>query len=168
MFVIMIKITGKILFDPKDRTKKHKFQSEWKKMVLVEFSGDLCDYYSWFIKKRYNLELNRPLRGAHISFINDSVRDMGVNADKWEDIKKKYNGTEVTLTLDPDVRGDGKHWWLVVEHESRKPLLEIREKLGLGKPYWGMHLTVGYANERNIEHSRYIVDNVVKYGGGYN
>lgn len=164
----MIQVTGKIWFDPKNVTKKHNTQAEWKRMAMVTFEGEMTEYYSWFIKKRYNLELNRPLRGAHISFINDSVRDMGVHADKWEEVKKKYNGTEVTLTLDLDVRGDGKHWWLVVEHESRKPLLDIRSELGLGKPYYGMHLTVGYANERNIEHSRYIVDNVVKYGGGYN
>ena len=164
----MIQVTGKIWFDPKNVTKKHNSQAEWKRMAMVTFEGDMTEYYSWFIKRRYNLELNRPLRGAHVSFINDSVRDMGVNADKWEQIKEKYNGTEVTLTLDLDVRGDGKHWWLVVEHESRKPLLDIRSELGLGKPFWGMHLTVGYANERNIEHSRYIVDNLVKYGGGYN
>jgi hypothetical protein len=93
---------------------------------------------------------------------------MGENTDKWEDIKREYNGTEVTLTLDPDIRSDSKHWWLVVEHESRKPLLEIREKLGLGKPYWGMHLTVGYANSKNIEHSKYIHGLVTKYGGSYN
>lgn len=164
----MIQVTGKIWFDPKNVTKKHNTQSEWKRMAMVTFEGDMTEYYAWFIKKRYNLELNRPLRGAHISFINDSVRDMGVYADKWDEVKEKYNGTEVTLTLDLDVRGDGKHWWLVVEHESRKPLLDIRSELGLGKPFWGMHLTVGYANEKNIEHSRYIVDNVVKYGGAYN
>lgn len=164
----MIQVTGKIWFDPKNVTRKHNAQAEWKRMAMVTFDCDMTEYYSWFIKRRYNLELNRPLRGAHISFINDSVRDMGVNADKWEDIKKKYNGTEVTLTLDVDVRGDGKHWWLVVEHESRKPLLDIRSELGLGKPYWGMHMTIGYANDKNIDHSQYIVNNVVKYGGGYN
>jgi hypothetical protein len=56
----------------------------------------------------------------------------------------------------------------VVEHESRKPLLDIRSELGLGKPYFGMHLTIGYANEKNLEHSKYIHGLVTKYGGGYN
>jgi hypothetical protein len=122
----------------------------------------MTEYYSWFVKTRYNLTLNRPLRGAHISFINDSVRDMGVYADKWDEIKEKYNGTEVTLNLDVDVRTDSKHWWLVVEYESRKPLLDIRSELGLGKPYFGMHLTIGYANEKNIEHSKYIHNSIKK------
>ena len=165
----MIQVTGKIWFDPKNVTKKHNTQSEWKRMAMVTFEGDMTEYYAWFIKKRYNLELNRPLRGAHISFINDSVRDMGVYADKWDEVKEKYNGTEVTLTLDLDVlkcitpnKPNAKHWWLLVEHGSRKPLLDIRSELGLDKPFWGMHLTIGTANERNIEHSEYIHDCVKK------
>jgi hypothetical protein len=164
----MIEITGKIWFDPKNVTKKHNAQAEWKRMAMVVIEDDSTEYYSWFINKRYNLSLNRPLRGPHISFINDSVRDMGDKADKWDEVKEKYNGKEVKLILDTDVRSDGKHWWLVVEHGSRKPLLDIRAKLGLGKPFWGMHMTIGYANEKNIEHSKYILDLVTKYGGGYN
>jgi len=164
----MIKVTGKIWFDPVNRTKKQNAQAEWKRMAMVTFNCDMTEYYSWFIKRRYNLELNRPLRGAHISFINDSVRDMGDKASKWEEVKKKYNGTEVTLTLDVDVRTDSKHWWLVVEHESRKPLLDIRSELGLGKPYWGMHMTIGYCNPKTEEHSRYIHGLITRFGGGYN
>lgn len=164
----MIKVTGKIWFDPINRTKKHNIQSEWKRTAMVIFDCDMTEYYAWFIKKRYNLELNRPLRGAHISFINDSVRDMGVCADKWDEVKEKYNGTEVTLTLDVDVRTDSKHWWLIVEHESRKPLLDIRSQLGLDKPYFGMHLTIGYANSKNEEHSKYVHGLITKFGGDYN
>ena len=164
----MIQLTGKIWFDPKNVTRKHNLQADWKRMAFVVFDGDMCEYYSWFIKKRYNLTLNRPLRGAHISFINDSIRDMGDKADEWDRVKEKYDGTEVTVTLDLDVRSDAKHWWLVVEHESRKPLLDIRSELGLDKPYYGMHMTIGYSNERNIEHSKYIIDLVTKFGGSYN
>lgn len=29
-------------------------------------------------------------------------------------------------------------------------------------------MTIGYANEKNVEHSRYILDLITKYGGGYN
>lgn len=164
----MIQLTGKIRFDPKNVTKKHNLQSDWKRVAFVEFEGDICEYYSWFIKKRYNLTLNKPLRKPHISFINDSIWDMGDKADEWDRVKEKYNGTEVTVTLDLDVRSDANHWWLVVEHESRKPLLVIRSELGLDKPYYGMHMTIGYSNERNIEHSKYIINLLTKFGGSYN
>jgi hypothetical protein len=164
----MIELKGKIWFDPKNVTKKHNNQAEWKRMAMVMFDGDVSEYYAWFIKKRYNLILNRPLRGAHISFINDSIRDMGDKADMWGEVKEKYDGKEITIMLDPDARTDSKHWWLVVEQESRKPLLDIRAELGLGKPYYGMHMTVGYANERNIEHSKYILGLIREFGGSYN
>ena len=164
----MIQLTGKIWFDPKNVTRKHNLQADWKRMAFVVFDGDMCEYYSWFIKKRYNLTLNRPLRGAHISFINDSIRDMGDKADEWDKVKEKYNGTEVMVTLDLDVRSDANHWWLVVEHESRKPLLDIRSELGLEKPYYGMHMTIGYCNPKNEEHSKYIINLLTKFGGSYN
>jgi ABC-type phosphate transport system ATPase subunit len=106
----MIELKGKIWFDPKNVTKKHNNQAEWKRMAMVMFEGDASEYYAWFIKKRYNLILNQPLRGAHISFINDSIRDMGDKADMWDSVKDKYNGMEVKLILDTDVRSDGKHW----------------------------------------------------------
>ena len=67
---------GTIIFDPKDRTAKHKAQASWKKIAMIEFGGDMCDYYAWFIKKRYGVTLNSPLRGPHISFINDHVNDL--------------------------------------------------------------------------------------------
>jgi hypothetical protein len=49
-----------------------------------------------------------------------------------------------------------------------KPLLDIRSELGLGKPYYGMHMTIGYCNSKNEEHSRYIHGLITKYGEGYN
>lgn len=161
----MFQVKGKIVFDVEDVTKKHLRQSSWKKMAMVVFDCDMDKYYSWLLRRRYNIKLNPPLRGPHVSFINDSVDDMN---GKWEEVKKKYDGTEVTITLDPDVRSDGKHWWLVVEHESRKPLLDIRSELGMGKPFYGMHMSIGFANEKNIEHSRYILGLITKYGGSYN
>ena len=52
-----IKTHGKIIFDPLDLTKKHKNQSDWKRMSIISINDDACDYYAWFIKKRYNLVL---------------------------------------------------------------------------------------------------------------
>ncbi len=165
----MFKIKGKIKFDPKNYTKKHNKQSEWKRIAMLVFDCDLCDYYSWFIEKRYNLKLNRPLRGSHVTFINDALIDFDDDSEeKWEEIKNKYDGTEVEVVLDVDVRSDSKHWWLVVEHGSRKPLLDIRNEFKLGNPYWGMHMSIGWANDKNIEHSKYILGLIMKYGGSYN
>ena len=66
---------GTIVFDPIDRTAKHKKQSGWKKVAMVvidgeiakdkRIEGDTSEYYAWFLKKRYNIMLNSPLRGTH-------------------------------------------------------------------------------------------------------
>jgi len=173
----MIKLKGKILFNPADLTKKHKGQASWKKMALIMFEGDVSEYFSWFIEKRYNLKLNRPLRGAHVSFINDSLNDMkqglmtehdGICELKWKQLAKKWDGKEIEVVLDPDVRSDGEHWWFIIPQESRDLIHEIRAEVGLGRPFFGLHMSIGYANNKNIAHSKYIVNLATKYGGDYN
>lgn len=148
-----IKQKGKIMFDPPDVTNKHKKQSEWKKTAMVSIEGDIALYYSWFLEKRYNLTLNRPLRGAHVTIISDRESDMNY---KWEEVKAKWDGKEIEVTLSVDPRTDGKHWWLNVPEEERIEIHSIRQELGLERPYFGLHLSLGHANDKVIEHSEYI------------
>ena len=170
---MMILLKGKIEFDPVDRTKKHKDQASWKKVAMVVFEGDICEYYAWFIKKRYSLSLNKPLRGAHITFINDSLRDMGQNIEKWDEVKAKYSGKEIEVVISIDPRTDSDepnstgHWWLNIPEECRHELQSIREELGLGRPYYGLHLSIGHANERNKDHSAYIHRSIKFYGESF-
>lgn len=159
-----ILVSGKILFDPDDHTKKHIAQSSWKRIAMIMVDGEVSEYYSWFIKKRFNLVLNKPIRGSHVSFINDSMRDLSLNGTytddqiqiRWEGVKERWNDKIFEVSLYTNARTDGKHWWLNVTDESRADLQQIRSELGLNKPFFGMHLTIGYANERNIDHSNYI------------
>lgn len=160
----VIKITGKILFEPENKTKKHVLQSSWKKIAMVQIDGDICQYYSWFIKRRYNLELNKPLRGAHISFINDSMQDLTQNGlipveeaeSKWEEIKSKWDGKEVSIILDVSPRTDANHWWMNVVNRETHLLQDIRNEIGLSKPFYGLHMSLGYVTDKNLEHSNYI------------
>jgi len=174
------KLKGKILFDPPNITSKQIRQDEWKKVACVLFDGDVCDYYRWFIKKRYNLPLMGPIRGPHITFINDSHNDLGKQGlAMWDRVKKYWNNKPIVIELSVDVRSDGINWWLVVPEESRGELHKIRNSLGLGRPYFGLHMTVGTAvdcvdeddtpipniikaKRMNVEHSKYIVDLLTK------
>ena len=165
-----ITLTGKINFEPEDKTKKHLNQASWKKIAMVLIDGEICEYYAWFIKKRYNLPLNKPLRGAHVSFINDSMRDLTQNGkiseaealNNWEVVKKKWNGKKIDIVIDLDPKTDNRTWWLNIPHDEREGLQAIRNELGLGRPYFGMHMSVGYANEKNIDHSVYIHELIKK------
>lgn len=168
------KYQGKIFFEPPNKTRKHELQSDWKKIAMVLFDGDITEYYAWFILKRYNLVLNKPLRGAHLSFLNDSVLDIKTGSkvddieELWANVKNNWNDKNIEIEFSPDVRTDGKHWWLTLSEESKIFLQSIRNELGLSKPFWTFHLTIGYANDINIYHSEYIHNLIKKFGNEYN
>lgn len=179
-------LEGTIYFDPEDVTNKHKSQASWKKMAMVVFNGDVAEYYAWFIKKRFNLDLSKPLRGAHISFINDSIDEMTTHCKTtaerqalWSKVKKKYHKKKINVVLDLRPHIETPHWWLIVPHSERGELQAIRDELGfinkktgLSRPYFGMHMTIGTAVDKrsdikndagaanakvmNIAHSDYI------------
>lgn len=147
----------------------------------------MCDYYAWFIKKRYGITLNSPLRGPHISFINDHVRDLNggfyhpekSGSDKerhhmWEQLKKKYHNTNINVTISSEIQTNGEHWWLSIPYEHRKDLHNIRSQIGLPMPNLGknpdgsikplgIHLTIGYAVNGRINDEDFI-DGVMKAG----
>tara|TARA_R110000868_G_scaffold59092_2_gene181490 strand:+ start:393 stop:932 length:540 start_codon:yes stop_codon:yes gene_type:complete len=170
-----ITLRGKIVFDPVDKTKKHEAQGSWKKVAMIFFYGDLCEYYNWFIERRYNLPLVKPLRRAHVSFINDRGSDTN---GKWEEVKRKWDGKKIDVTLDISPRTNATHWWLIVPEESRGEIHDIRAELGLGRPNFGLHMSIGYAKDTydkdkldtngmtakrmNEAHSKYIHELIIK------
>lgn len=153
----LIKVVGKIDFLPTSKTKKHNAQSSWKKTALIKTNCDIESYYAWFIKKRFNLELNSTIRGTHISFINDKF----TNDKMWNEFSKLFHGKEITFYYDPSVHSNGKHWWLKVQSTDAE---NIRIAMGLSKtPHYSMHLSLGYANEKNLEHSKYILRQILRF-----
>ena len=152
----IIKLTGKIVFDVEDKTNKHKLQSSWKKTAFVFIDGDACEYYSWFLNRRYNIVLNKPLRGCHVSFINDSIRDLSDNGQKnieeidklWNEVKNRWDGKDIDklqllcMPLDKNLRCirslDASHIYLL-EHMKQVTLQVIREKYGLEEEYIKMY-----------------------------
>ena len=169
-----ITYVGKILFEPPNKTKKHIAQASWKKVAMIMFDGDVAEYYRWFLNRRFNIELNEPQRGAHITFINDSIDDLNnrqgtINEKEaiWESLKQKWDGKEIEVTFNLRPFSNIYHWWLIVDHKHREEIHSIRAEAGLGRPYFGLHMTFGIQTEnfnekgeimfnRHIEHSRYI------------
>jgi len=152
-----VKFKGKLLFDPEVITNKQERHSEWKKSAMVVFEPDLrpeekgiTDYYAWFIMRRFGLPLQRPIRRAHVTVINDRASNTN---GKWEQVKNKWNGREIEVVLHVDPflgiknrKGNYDVWWLTVPYEHREQLYEIREELGLPRrPYFGFHMTIGNA-----------------------
>jgi hypothetical protein len=154
---MLLKLSGTVEFEPGNKTRKHLSQASWKRVVMIRTHDDLSEYYAWFINRRFNLPLNKPLRGAHITIVNDAERDFvwGVEP-KWSEIKKMYHGKPMDFYIDLEPRTNGEHWWLRVYC----PLGEtMREELGLSRePYYSFHLTIGHANEKYLAHSEYILN----------
>ena len=163
------RIVGKVIFDPADLTKKHEKHSEWKKHVIAFIDDpDFCDYYNWFITKRYGVTLVKPIRGLHFTIINDKLKD-GENATEgsYKDSKRVFNKKLIDIEYSLDTRTDGKHWWLRARSNDA---LFIRQKIGLTpKPYWGFHITIGRAEGRafEVEHSKYIHRLIKKFGNEF-
>jgi hypothetical protein len=159
-------IQGKILFDPMNLTRKHEAHSEWKKSVLALVNEpDFCDYFAWFIKKRYNLKIVEPQRGVHLTIVNDKLSD-GINATerKYSRSKKMFDGKVIDIHYDLDIRTDGRYWWFkAISNEA----ILLRQKIGL-KPtgFYGLHLTVGRVEGREHEklHGQYIHRLIKNYG----
>lgn len=154
-----LKTSGRLIFDPDHKTNKHERQGSWKKTAMIFINDDLSYYYSWFIKKRFNLDLSTPLRGSHLTIINDKI----LFEDKYLAAKQKYDDTIVELEYFVDVRTDGSHWWLIAKCETAK---EIRIATGLNSdPYYSFHITIGRPYDRQLYHSNYIHSLVKKYKG---
>jgi hypothetical protein len=98
------------------------------------------------------------------------MRDLSQNGQKsneeveelWESVKQKWDGKEIPIVLDLTPKTNDEHWWLNIPHDERELLQSIRNELGLGKPFFGMHMSIGYANDKNIHHSIYIHDLIKK------
>ena len=153
---MLIKLRGILEFSPVDVTRKHKAQSSGKCAAIIKTDFDMDRYYAWFLKKRFNLELNKNLRGSHVTFINDRM-DKSI----FEQAAKIFEGREIDFFIELEPKSNGRHWWFRVFSPDAE---NIREALGLSRdPYFGLHFTIGHANEKYLDHSEYILEQCKRF-----
>ncbi len=150
-------------FEPENKTRKHDAQSSWKRIAMIVTQDDMSEYYSWFIDRRFNLKLNKPLRGAHVSIVNDAERDFQYGSEpRWSAVKEKYDSKPMDFYIDLEPRTNGEHWWYRVYCPAGE---DMREELGLKRdPFYSLHMTIGFSNEKNRFHSDYILDVCKRHG----
>lgn len=158
----IIQMTGHFQFDPPAITNKHEKQSDWKTTAFITFRGcEMHDYYAWFLRKRFNLALNSPLRDTHVSFINDRLTNE--QRSSYAKAKAQYDGRPASVLYSPElIRTNGKHWWIKAESADAD---RVRDSIGLDKIYMPYHITIGHVNEKqtNQEHSAYILRQIMKF-----
>ena len=142
-----IKSHGIITFDPesiKDPSGK-MFKPWW---MIIKVDGDIVEYYSWWLEKRFGIKLQRPAWGAHISVIRNEESPV------WDKFKEKLNNKEIIFEYIPEPRSNGKHWWLKVTSDE---ILKIREDMGyLEDMKFAPHLTIGMPTPKTLDQSYYI------------
>ena len=170
----MFKIKGILEFDPVDVSKKHALQSSWKKVAMVRFyEDDTCKYYKWLLEQRFGLRipgsdvfewkgrLNDPVRGTHVTAINDIVDD-----EIYLHAKSMFHGKEIEIEYDPTLIRCGakgeKMWWHI--KVCSDDIMNIRAAMGLGKPFHILHMTIGMVNPTFVEHNKWVVSNCEKMG----
>jgi hypothetical protein len=156
----MLEIRGILEFDPVNVTKKHLAQSSWKRCAMVRFDCDLYAYYAWFLEKRFNLKLNKPLRGTHLTIINDRFESFS----DYSKARELFHGKEISVEFDPSlIRSNMKgHWWINADSQDAR---NIRQIIGLDpNPYFGYHITIGRATHLQLEHSNYITQQCQMFG----
>lgn len=141
----------KIIWDLENVTNKHVLQSSWKRTIIASVEGDLCDYYRWFIFKRFGTQLNPPLRGPHITIVNDRIEDFEEFDLKVNELSKRIS--TISIDLDLVVRYGPEHIWFRCLSPSS---MEIRELLGLGKPHMGFHVTIGSYRKNQLDQANWI------------
>ena len=135
---MVFKVRGILEFSPEDKTKKHASQASWKRVAMIRTDCELDRYYAWFLKKRFSLELNKNLRGTHVTFINDRM-----SVETFDKFAQIFNGKEIDFYVETEPRSSGEHWWLRVHCPEAE---SIREVMGLSRePFYAMHLTLGHA-----------------------
>jgi hypothetical protein len=171
----MFEVKGILEFDPVDVSKKHSLQSAWKKVAMVRFpkEDETFMYYKWLLEQRFGLRipggnvfewkgrLNDPVRGTHVTAINDIVED-----EIYLQAKSIFNKKEVSITYDPTIircntKGE-KMWWHMKVYSD--DIMNIRAAMGLGQPFHSLHMTIGLVNPKFIKHNEWVVSNCEKMG----
>ena len=136
------------------RTKKHAKQA-WKTTAGVEFKDDTCAYYGSMVYRTHGIKLVQPLRGPHITVVNDKFADSSLNTNEFNKMIKSLYGQELTFEVDiENPTTDGKYWWFPVTSAESHMLRYI---LGLNpEPFFGLHLTIGYPTDKMEEQAKYI------------
>jgi hypothetical protein len=169
----MFEVKGILEFDPVDVSKKHAQQSTWKKVAMVRFpkEDETFSYYKWLLEQRFGVRipdtnvfewkgrLNDPVRGTHVTAINEIIDD-----EIYLQAKEIFDGKEVSITYDPTLircnkKGD-KMWWHMKVYSD--DIMNIRTAMGLGAPYHSLHLTIGLVNPKFIDHSEWIINSCEK------
>lgn len=133
----VFEITGTLKYNPKrDKLKKTRTHDDF--FLILDLPKDVGVYYRYWVKKRFDLFLNPPAYGEHITILDGRVP---VTQDKqiyWN----KYKDKKIKIHYSNHLYQKWKFWCLPAQSEQ---LNDIREELGFTRLDF-FHITFGRMN----------------------
>lgn len=121
------------------------------KSVRIQICDDFVRYYRWFVNKKFWIDTELPMHGAHITVAHPRFHQVNSNFLKAKEI---YDRTTVNFKYYPYVQiGAGPpkryyNFWLKVKCNTAE---EIKKMIGIvdSESFLGLHVTI--CNTKNSE-----------------
>lgn len=131
------KCNGKFIFSPQ-RPGLKKTHRSFDNGIILKVDNGITEYYAWWLRRRYGIEVAKPAWGTHITVVSDKDRVKDVK--KFNELKQKLNGRIISIPHDVVLKKQWQFW--VLEVKPTEDMLEIRRELGL-KENFPFHITIG-------------------------
>lgn len=130
-----IQLTGELVYSPK--LLGDRISSKW--WLTVKSDTGLAKYWRHLYHLNANrcYKLQRPSWGEHITIVRNEEPP---NKKFWE----KYAGINIPFYLTPEIYSNGEYFWMPATCAFGNM---IRKELGLGKPFYDFHFSIGHIPE---------------------
>lgn len=128
---------GKFFFSP-HRPGLKKLHRSFHNGIILKVDNSITDYYSWWLDRKFGVQLSKPAWGTHVTVVSD--RDRLSSFDQFNLLKNKIDQKIIKIEHKVEVRKQWQFWILDVVPSDE--LISIRRALGL-KENIPFHITIG-------------------------
>ncbi len=123
-----------------------------KGRIVLDVSNDFIQYYKWHICKRYWIDLNTPMHGAHVTVFNEKFH----TKPNWKKALE-YHGKTIEFDYDENIIEGGytKGFIMYYIKVFSSELDDMKRKLQIidGERYRGLHITLANSKNNSIKAS---------------
>lgn len=131
------KCNGKFMFSP-TRPGLKKLHRSFDRAVILKLDNGVVEYYSWWLRRKYGIQVSLPAWGAHITVVSD--KDRVKDGIAFDTLKKRFEGKILSVSHDVYLKKKWQFW--VLDVIPTQEMLQVRRDLGLNEDF-PFHITIG-------------------------
>lgn len=131
------KCNGKFIFSP-TRPGLKKLHRSFDRAVILKLDNGVVEYYAWWLRRKYGIQVSLPAWGAHITVVSD--KDRVKDGIAFEALKKRFEGKILNVSHDVYLKKKWQFW--VLDVTPTEEMLKVRRDLGLNEDF-PFHITIG-------------------------